>query len=221
MGFLRKSRRRQRNRCPLRSSRATPAYPLVFMAPPMVLAPPMVSPPSQVRQNYHFDCEAAVNRLVQMQLCNSYVYLSMAFYFDREDVAQENLASFFLNKSHECSAHSEMFLELQNQRGGRISLRSITKPERDDWISGLKAMEYALRLELTTNQSLVGLQQLAASKSDAHLCSFLKNHFLNKQIEILKVISGYVTNMRQMGSPDDGMVEYLFGKLTLADNKEN
>ncbi|XP_051033914.1 ferritin heavy chain-like [Phodopus roborovskii] len=191
------------------------AYPLVFMTPPMV------SPPSQVRQNYHFDCKAAVNSHVNLQLYNSYVYLSMAFYFDREDVAQENLASFFLNKSHECIAHAEMFLALQNQRGGRISLRTISKPERDDWLGGLQAMEYALQLELAANQSLVALHQLAASKNDAHLCSFLKTHFLNKQVEVLKEMNDYVTNMQQMGSPDQGMAEYLFGKLSLDDNKEN
>ncbi|EGW02407.1 ferritin heavy chain [Cricetulus griseus] len=215
MGFLRKSHRRQRHRCPLRVSRATVAYPLVFMTPPIV------SPPSQVLQNYHFDCKTAVNNHVQLQLHNSYVYLAMAFYFDREDVAQKNLSSFFLNKSHECTTHAEMFLELQNQRGGRISLRNIRKPDRNNWLSGLQAMECALQLELSTNQSLVALHQLASSKSDAHLCSFLKNHFLTKQVEVLKEISGYVTKLRQMGSPDDGIAEYLFGKLTLADNKGN
>ncbi|EGV96547.1 ferritin heavy chain [Cricetulus griseus] len=213
MGFLRKSHRRQRHRCPLRVSRATVAYPLVFMTPPII------SPPSQVRQNYHFDCKTAVNNHVQLQLHNSSVYLAMAFYFDSEDVAQKNLASFFLNKSHECTAQAEMFLELQNQRGGRISLGSIREADRNNWLGGLQAMECALQLELSTNQSLVALHQLASSKSDAHLCSFLKNHFLTKQVEVLKEISGYVTKLRQMGSPDDGIAEYLFGKLTLDDNK--
>uniref|UniRef100_A0A8C3HDN0 ferroxidase n=1 Tax=Chrysemys picta bellii TaxID=8478 RepID=A0A8C3HDN0_CHRPI len=32
---------------------------------------------SQVRQNFHADCEAAVNRMVNMELYASYVYLSM------------------------------------------------------------------------------------------------------------------------------------------------
>lgn len=32
---------------------------------------------SQIRQNYHRDCEAAVNRMVNMELYASYVYLSM------------------------------------------------------------------------------------------------------------------------------------------------
>lgn len=32
---------------------------------------------SQIRQNYHRDSEAAVNRMVNMELYASYVYLSM------------------------------------------------------------------------------------------------------------------------------------------------
>lgn len=32
---------------------------------------------SQIRQNYHRDCEAAINRMVNMELYASYVYLSM------------------------------------------------------------------------------------------------------------------------------------------------
>lgn len=37
----------------------------------------MASSPSQVRQNYHQDCEAAINRQINLELYASYVYLSM------------------------------------------------------------------------------------------------------------------------------------------------
>nr|XP_034340987.1 ferritin heavy chain-like [Arvicanthis niloticus] len=216
MGFLRRSRRRQCQRCPPRFLRFRSAYLLVF------IPPPIVSQPSQVRQNYHTDCEAALNGHIRLQLSTSYIYLSMSFYCDRQDVALENFASFFLNKSHECTTNAEMFLALQNQRGARISLRTIFKPDRDEWISGLSAMEHAFQMELTLNQSLVALSRLAARRSDAHLCNFLQNHFLGKQVEVLKEMSSYLINMRQMGSPEVDMVEYLFGKITLDDNhKEN
>lgn len=35
---------------------------------------------SQIRQNYHAECEAAVNHLVNIELHASYVYLSMVSY---------------------------------------------------------------------------------------------------------------------------------------------
>ena len=32
---------------------------------------------SQIRQNYHQDCEAAVNRMINMEMYASYTYQSM------------------------------------------------------------------------------------------------------------------------------------------------
>jgi len=43
---------------------------------------------SVVRQNYHQECEAGINKQVNMELHAHYVYLSMALYFDRDDVAR-------------------------------------------------------------------------------------------------------------------------------------
>ncbi|XDC69601.1 hypothetical protein R6Z07F_000774 [Ovis aries] len=44
---------------------------------------------SQIRQNYSTEVEAAVNCLVNTQLQASYTYLSLGFYFHRDDVALE------------------------------------------------------------------------------------------------------------------------------------
>ncbi|NWH71926.1 FRIH protein, partial [Piaya cayana] len=85
----------------------------------------MAAPPSQVRQNYHQDCEAAINRQINLELYASYVYLSMSYYFDRDDVALKNFAKYFLHQSHEEREHAEKLMKLQNQRGGRIFLQDI------------------------------------------------------------------------------------------------
>uniref|UniRef100_A0A8C9J8Q1 Ferritin n=1 Tax=Panthera tigris altaica TaxID=74533 RepID=A0A8C9J8Q1_PANTA len=118
------------------------------------------APSSQVRQNYHPQCEAAINSQINLELYASYVYLSMAFYFDRADVALENFSKFFLRQSHEESQHAEKLMQLQNQRGGRIRLHNIMKPDRDNWENGLNAMECAFHLEKSLNQSLLDLHQL-------------------------------------------------------------
>ncbi|KAK7826533.1 hypothetical protein U0070_017114 [Myodes glareolus] len=47
---------------------------------------------SQVRQNYSTKVKAAVNRLVNLHLRTSYTYLSLGYYFDRDDVALEGEA---------------------------------------------------------------------------------------------------------------------------------
>ncbi|PIO39824.1 hypothetical protein AB205_0126240 [Aquarana catesbeiana] len=80
---------------------------------------------SQVRQNFHQDCEAALNRQVNLELYASYVYLSMSYYFDRDDVALRNFAKYFLHQSHEEREHAEKLMKMQNQRGGRIFLQDV------------------------------------------------------------------------------------------------
>uniref|UniRef100_A0A2I3GTC4 Ferritin n=1 Tax=Nomascus leucogenys TaxID=61853 RepID=A0A2I3GTC4_NOMLE len=65
---------------------------------------------SQVRQNYHQDSEAAINRQINLEL-----YASS---FDRDDVALKNFAKYFLHQSHEEREHAEKLMKLHNQGGG-------------------------------------------------------------------------------------------------------
>ncbi|XP_044937717.1 ferritin heavy chain-like [Mustela putorius furo] len=174
--------------------------------------------PSQVRQNYHQDSEAAINRQINLELYASYVYLSMSYYFDRDDVALKNFAKYFLHQSHEEREHAEKLMKLQNQRGGRIFLQDIKKPDRDDWENGLNAMECALHLEKSVNQSLLELHKLATDKNDPHLCDFIETHYLNEQVKSIQELGDHVTNLRKMGAPESGMAEYLFDKHTLGNS---
>lgn len=176
----------------------------------------MAEAPSRVRQNYDWQCEDAINTHIQLCLYASYEYMSMAVYFDRDDVAQENFKRFFLTKSHNCQTSAEMFMHLQNKRGGCISLQDIARPERDSWHGGFQAMECAFHMEMLINQSLLNMHEVAKEKGDPHLCHFLEQNCLDQQVDILKEMSGYLTNLRQMGAIEHNLAEYLFDKLSLS-----
>ncbi|CAM2100949.1 unnamed protein product [Caretta caretta] len=107
--------------------------------------------------------------MVNLELYASYVYLSMSFYFDRDDVALRHMAQFLKEQSHEEREHAEKFLTYQNKRGGRIVLQDIKKPERDEWGNSLEALQCALQLEKTVNQALLDLHKLATEKNDPHV----------------------------------------------------
>uniref|UniRef100_A0A8C3X0Q0 Ferritin n=1 Tax=Catagonus wagneri TaxID=51154 RepID=A0A8C3X0Q0_9CETA len=188
---------------------------------PILPATVVITPPSQVRQNYHPECEAALNSHTNLELHASYVYLLMAFHFDRKDVASKQLTRFFLRHSHERTERAQELMSLQNRRGGRICFRDIRKPDQDNWESGLKAMQCALHLEKRINQSLLDLHQLATNKRDAQLCYFLKSHYLNQQVEFIKELGEHVTTLSKMGAPEVEMAEYLFEKLTLGDGDKD
>ncbi|CAO2624264.1 Ferritin heavy polypeptide-like 17 [Lemmus lemmus] len=140
----------------------------------------------------------------------------MAFYFNRDDIGQENFKYFFLSKSQGCMASAKMFISLQKQCGGCLVLRDIQGPDSDSWHGGIQALEYALHMEKTINHCLLNLHALAKGKGNAYLCNFLEQSCLNQQVQVLKEVSGYLSNLHQMGAPENLMAEELFEKLRLS-----
>jgi len=167
---------------------------------------------SQVKQNYHSECEAMVNKQVNLELYASYVYQSMAWYFDRDDVALPGFHKFFKESSEEEREHAEKFMKFQNARGGRIVLQGVEKPDRDEWGSGLEAMQMALALEKNVNQVLLDLHKIASQHEDGHMTDFLEGEFLTEQVESIKQIGNFVTQLKRVGP---GLGEQLFDKELL------
>jgi len=167
---------------------------------------------SVIRQNYHQESEACINKQINLELYASYVYLSMTNYFDRDDVALPGFAKFFCESSKEEREHSEILMKFQNQRGGRIVLQDVKKPERDEWGSGQEAMEAALVLEKQVNQALIDLYQLAEKHGDGQMGDFIEDHFLNEQVESIKKISDHITNLKRVGP---GVGEYLYDQNSI------
>ncbi|XP_007955610.1 ferritin heavy chain-like [Orycteropus afer afer] len=180
----------------------------------------MTTEPSQVHQSYQREFEAAINQQINMELYAAYVYLSMAYHFDREDVALKNFATYFLGHLRQEQEHAEMLLRLQNQRRGHIQLHDIRKPDLDDWGSGLNAIEYAFHLEQTINQSLVDLHKMAMEKDELQLCDFLERHFLLEQVRIIKELGYHVNKLCQLRASGGGPEEYIFNSFTLSDSDE-
>ncbi|XP_055472238.1 ferritin light chain-like [Psammomys obesus] len=169
---------------------------------------------SQVRQNYSTEVEAAVNRLVNLHLRASYTYLSLGYYFDRDDVALEGVSHFFRELAEEKCEGAER-LKLQNDRGGRALFQDVQKPSQDEWGKTQEAMEAALALEKNLNQALLDLHSLGSARTDPHLCDFLENHFLNEEVKLIKKMGDHLTNIRRLAGPQPSPGEYLFERLTL------
>ncbi|XP_041034051.1 ferritin, lower subunit-like [Carcharodon carcharias] len=171
---------------------------------------------SQVRQNFHPDSETAINKVIGLEYYTSYVYLAMSFYFERDDVALENFAKFFHKLSEVERKHAEELIKYQKERGGRIQLESIEKPERQEWRNGLEATQYALELQKIINESLLDLHHLASDKQDPQMCGFLESNFLTSGVEIMKKLGDHITTLKKLSKGQmSGMGEYLVNKHTL------
>ena len=164
------------------------------------------------RQNYNEECIAAINKQINMELYQSYVFTSIAMYFNRDDVARPGIHKFFLRYSREVREHAEKLMEYQNKRGGRIILQDIKKPEKDDWGSPLEAMEYALQIEKGHYKEMLKLHEIAEKHGDKELMNFIENEFLHEDIELMKKLGDHISNLERVGH---GLGEYQFDKLTM------
>merc|ERR1712200_386495 len=164
---------------------------------------------SKIRQNFHEDSEALINKQINMEFYASYVYLSMSSWFNRDDQALHGFASFFRKASDEERDHGMKLMEYQTSRGGRCKFQDIAKPTTMEWGTPLQAMEAALELEKTVNQSLLDLYSKAGDEGDAHLCDFLEGNYLNEQVDGIKEIGDMITKIKRAG---DGLGLHIIDK---------
>merc|ERR1711942_648352 len=164
---------------------------------------------SKVKQNFHSDNEALINKQINMELYASYVYLSMSAYFARDDVALMGFSKRFRAASAEEAEHAHKLVDYQIMRGGRVVFREIAKPASDEWGTALEAIEASLELERTVNESLISMHRTASDNNDGQMTDFLEGEFLKEQVEAIKEIGNLVTKMKRAG---DGVGLYMIDK---------
>jgi len=164
---------------------------------------------SKIRQNFHEESEALINKQINMEFYASYVYLSMSSWFARDDQALPGFAKYFATASEEERQHGTKLMEYQARRGGKVVFQDIAKPTTMEWGSPLDALKAALELEKTVNESLLKLHTAAGGHADAHLCDFLESHYLDEQVDGIKQIGDMITKLQRAG---DGLGTFLFDK---------
>ncbi|KAL8206061.1 hypothetical protein R6Q57_009612 [Mikania cordata] len=158
---------------------------------------------SLARQRYFDDCEAAINEQINVEYNVCYVYHAMYAYFDRDNIALKGLAKFFKDSSDEEREHAEKLMKYQNTRGGKVKLNTIVSPpsefEHVEKGDALYAMELALSLEKLVNEKLLRLHAVADGNNDPQMADFIESEFLGEQVEAIKKIADYVSQLRRVG----------------------
>jgi len=165
---------------------------------------------SAIRQNFHGTVEAAINKQINMELYASYVYRSMASYYDRDDVALSGMAKWAREACDEEKDHAEKLMKYQSSRGGRVVLNDVKSPDSQEWGGALKGLSEALELEKKVNQSLLNMHKLGSEHNDAHFTDFLEGNYLDGQVQAIKKISDMITRLKRAGTT--GLGEFLFDK---------
>jgi len=160
---------------------------------------------SKIRINFHSDSEAMINKQINMELYASYVYMAMACYFDRDDVALKGFSKRFADESAGEREHAQKLINYQNMRGGRVVFQDIQKPIAQEWDSAEHAIQCQLELEQTVHKSLLELHKVADSHGDAQLCDFIEGTYLIEQVQGEKEIGDLLTKMKRTGSTGLGV----------------
>ena len=156
-------------------------------------------------------CEDVLNTQANIEMTVSMVYLALHHHFAADAVSLPGLAAHFLKESDEERVHSMKFMEYQTLRGGSVELQSIMMPkiEFPDSPRGdaLYAMELSLALEKMNYEKLLEVHAAGEAAGDSQLMDFVESDFLEDQLNSIKEISDWVTQLRRVG---DGQGEFLF-----------
>ena len=123
--------------------------------------------------------EDALNKQINAELYSSYLYLSMAAYF--ESINMKGMAGWMYAQSHEETAHGKKFFGHINERGGRVILDGIDTPKKE-WGSPLEVFKDAYAHEQKVTKMIYDLVDLAASEKD-HAASAMLQWFVTEQVE--------------------------------------
>jgi ferritin len=144
----------------------------------------------------------AFNRQINAEMFSSYLYLSMAAYF--EDQNLKGMAHWMQIQSNEETAHAMRFFNFINDRGGRVKLAQIEAP-KTEWKSPLEAFEEAYQHEQKITAMINELFGLVAVERDGAGHDFLE-WFCREQVEEESNAQWIVARLKLAGDSGAGLI---------------
>jgi ferritin len=134
----------------------------------------------------------AMNEQINKEFFSSYLYLSMAAYF--EDKNLMGFAHWMRLQADEEREHAMKFYNFILDRGGRVLLKAIDAPATE-WKSNLEVAEQVAEHEAKVTASINGLYELAFQEKDYPAQAMLQ-WFITEQVEEEKNAAELVAKLR-------------------------
>jgi len=123
--------------------------------------------------------EEILNKQLNQELQNAYLYLSMASYFTGLNL--NGFAHYFLVQAKEEVEHAMKIFRYISDRGGKVELYEIPRP-RSNWSSIEEAIEDFYNSEVANGKRIWELVEVVNKIGDKATESFLK-WFIDEQVE--------------------------------------
>lgn len=136
--------------------------------------------------------EKAFNDQINKELYSEYLYLSMQAYFERLNLKGfVNWMSVQIQEEH---AHAMGMFNYVHERGGKVELEAIDKPQVE-WNSPLHVFEEVLKHEEFVTSRINALMDVAEEVKDRAALSFL-DWYLKEQVEEESNVGGVLATLK-------------------------
>ncbi len=142
-----------------------------------------------------------INKQINEELFAAYLYQSMAAYF--EDMNLKGFVNWMDKQAKEELEHARKFYDYLVERGGRVELEAIEKPQKE-WDSPLAAFEGAYAHEQHVTQRINHMMDVAEELKDRATISMLQ-WFIDEQVEEEANADEYVQMLKMIGHENRGL----------------
>ncbi len=146
--------------------------------------------------------EKAFNDQINKELYSEYLYLSMQAYFERLNL--KGFVNWFTVQVQEEHAHAMGMFNYVHERGGRVELEAIDKPE-NNWESPLACFEQVLEHEEYVTSRINALMDVADEVKDRAALSFL-DWYLKEQVEEESNVGGVLATLKLIGNDANALL---------------
>ena len=152
----------------------------------------------------------AMNDQINKELFSSYLYLSMAAYF--EDKNLPGFAHWMRIQEAEEREHAMKFYDFILERGGKVMLKSIDAP-KTEWTSTMEVAEEVAAHEAKVTASIYALYETALKEKD-YPAQVMLQWFISEQVEEEKNAAEIVANLKLIEERNTAvlMLDHRLGK---------
>jgi len=154
--------------------------------------------------------QKAINEQINKELFSSYLYLSMAAYFENRNLP--GFAHWMHLQAEEERLHGMKFYEHLLDRGGKVLLAPLAGPETE-WKSNLEVFKQVQTHEAAVTASINSLYELALQEKD-YPSQVLLQWFITEQVEEEKNAAEIVDQLQLIDAKGTAvlMLDHQLGK---------
>jgi ferritin len=145
----------------------------------------------------------AMNEQINKEMFSSYLYLSMAAYF--EDKSLPGFANWMRVQADEEREHAMKFYDFILERGGKVQLKAIDAP-KTEWGSTMEVVEEVAAHEAKVTASINDLYELALQEKD-YPTQVMLQWFISEQVEEEKNAAEIVASLKMIEARETAVLQ--------------